>query len=231
MLDYRGGSRYGPNRHPPFWQLNHANSADFGAILATRPLFTSTRPPLYKSWIWPWISHSRGILNGIHVVVVYKVTNRKLTTNYLLWYFIQSNFCVLTLKLKFNLYTSWSICVLYILIKVNCVVLYLHLPTFYWMLRFLLLKMFINKIKMWKILSSLQVIPSNDSESPEYFQNGYRQLEVSDRARGRGVLNFGLDRGEQPGPGNPYPFLGCDHIRTFWCRDVGLTLHRNHFHV
>ena len=34
---------------PPFWQLNHANSADFGAILATRPLFTGTRPPLFTN--------------------------------------------------------------------------------------------------------------------------------------------------------------------------------------
>ena len=33
----------------PFWQLNHANSADFGAILATRPLFTGTRPPLFTN--------------------------------------------------------------------------------------------------------------------------------------------------------------------------------------
>ena len=34
---------------PPFWQLNHANSAGFGAILATRPLFTGTRPPLFTN--------------------------------------------------------------------------------------------------------------------------------------------------------------------------------------
>ena len=46
----RGGSRYGPNLHrPPFWQLNHANLANFGAILATRPLFTGTRPPLFTN--------------------------------------------------------------------------------------------------------------------------------------------------------------------------------------
>ena len=51
ILENRGGSRYGPNRHrPPFCQLNHANSAYsrlflgyFGVILATRP------PPFWIS--------------------------------------------------------------------------------------------------------------------------------------------------------------------------------------
>ena len=35
---HRGGSRYGPIRpRPPFWQLNHANSAYFGALSVNFP--------------------------------------------------------------------------------------------------------------------------------------------------------------------------------------------------
>ena len=42
----RGGSRYGPIQpQPPFWQLNHANSAYFGAISANSPLPFSTLDP------------------------------------------------------------------------------------------------------------------------------------------------------------------------------------------
>ena len=41
-------------------------------------------------WVLCWISHSGGILHGIHVAVVYYVTNRKLTTvhSYPAWYII-----------------------------------------------------------------------------------------------------------------------------------------------
>ena len=52
----RGGSTYGPNRHrtPPFWKINHANSAYFrlflgyfGVISAIRPPFWILAPPLF----------------------------------------------------------------------------------------------------------------------------------------------------------------------------------------
>ena len=57
-----GGSTYGPNRHqPPFWQINHANSAYFrlflgyfGVISTIRPPFLDLAPPpFYISWIRP----------------------------------------------------------------------------------------------------------------------------------------------------------------------------------
>ena len=44
----RGGSTYGPNRHrpPPFWQINHANSAYFRLFLGYFRVISATRPPL-----------------------------------------------------------------------------------------------------------------------------------------------------------------------------------------
>ena len=38
---------------PPFWQLNHANSAYFGAISANFPQFRHSAPSVCKSWIRP----------------------------------------------------------------------------------------------------------------------------------------------------------------------------------
>ena len=61
IVQSRGGSTYGPNRHhPPFWQINHANSACFRLFLGyfgvlyqpPGPPFGS-RPPFYISWIRP----------------------------------------------------------------------------------------------------------------------------------------------------------------------------------
>ena len=54
----RGGSTYGPNRHrPPFWQINHTNSAYFrlflgyfGVISATPPPFGSRPPPPFFTY-------------------------------------------------------------------------------------------------------------------------------------------------------------------------------------
>ena len=45
---FRGGSTYGPNRHrpPPFWQINHANSAYFRLILGYFGVISAARPPL-----------------------------------------------------------------------------------------------------------------------------------------------------------------------------------------
>ena len=44
----RGGSTYGPNRHcpPPFWQINHANSAYFRLFLGYFRVISATWPPL-----------------------------------------------------------------------------------------------------------------------------------------------------------------------------------------
>ena len=56
----RGGSTYGPNWHPPFWQINHANSVYFRLFLgyfqvisATWPPVLDLGPPFYISWIRP----------------------------------------------------------------------------------------------------------------------------------------------------------------------------------
>ena len=42
----RGGSTYGPNRHPPFWQINHANSAYFRLFWGYFRIISATRPPI-----------------------------------------------------------------------------------------------------------------------------------------------------------------------------------------
>ena len=50
----RGGSTYGPNRHrPPFWKINHANSAYFRLFWAIFGLYQPPDPPFYISWIHP----------------------------------------------------------------------------------------------------------------------------------------------------------------------------------
>ena len=44
--DSRGGSTYGPNWHrPPFWQINHANSAYFRLFLGYFGVISATQPP------------------------------------------------------------------------------------------------------------------------------------------------------------------------------------------
>ena len=47
----RGGSTYGPNRHrpPPFWQINHANSAYFRLFLGYFRVISAIRPPPFGS--------------------------------------------------------------------------------------------------------------------------------------------------------------------------------------
>ena len=47
VCEVRGGSTYGPNWHrpPPFWPINHANSAYFRLFLGYFQLISATRPP------------------------------------------------------------------------------------------------------------------------------------------------------------------------------------------
>ena len=54
----RSGTRYGPiwTCSLPFWQLNHANSAYFGAISANFPEIRHSAPSFCKSWIQPCCS-------------------------------------------------------------------------------------------------------------------------------------------------------------------------------
>ena len=66
----RGGSTYGLNRHrPPFWQINHANSAYFRAIFGlyqppSHPFWIpAPPPPFYISWIHPCTIVGNKILN------------------------------------------------------------------------------------------------------------------------------------------------------------------------
>ena len=59
---------------PPFWQINHANSAYFrlflgyfGVISATRPpLLDLSPPPFYISWIRPWINSVFDIFTHVY---------------------------------------------------------------------------------------------------------------------------------------------------------------------
>ena len=60
LLCTRGRSTYGPNRHrPPFWQINHANSAYFRVFWGYFRVISATRPPFLHILDPPLCVHGR----------------------------------------------------------------------------------------------------------------------------------------------------------------------------
>ena len=69
FVESRGGSTYDPNRHrPPFWQINHANSAYFRLFLGYFRVILATRPPP-PFWISAPLFTYSGFAPGREIVI------------------------------------------------------------------------------------------------------------------------------------------------------------------
>ena len=102
-LHCRGGSTYGPNWHrPPFWQINHANSAYFRLFLGyfwvistTRPPLLDLGPPFYISWIRPCtVPHSKLHSSKIATILNFRTSssNKLKIWKGILWLYKLSNY-------------------------------------------------------------------------------------------------------------------------------------------
>ena len=100
---------------PPFWQINHANSAYFrlllgyfGVISATRPPFWISAPPFYISWIRPWkqlfVKDLKILYSSDHLILIkfHQLVVNIIIRNYK-WYF-----WLLQLSIAMETWKSWN---------------------------------------------------------------------------------------------------------------------------